>query len=230
MTLSRLASLLARRRSPARRGPNERGGLRRIHVGCGPKNLLADWWNVDIRPFNGVDEVIDVTNAWPWSGLDYVYGEHFLEHLDLGDAVLFLIEAGTHLRPGGVLRLSTPALEFVWATHFELGDVDDSRRVEQTYAANRAFHGWGHKFLFSRPSLERLLEGLGFAAVSFHDYGRSDDPNLRNIERHGGWHVAHGYPSTWIVEAVRGDTPPTLPTSLAEEMEQQFIRYVRSGH
>ena len=78
--------------------------------------------------------------------------------------------------------------------------------------------------------MERLLEGLGFARVSFHAYGNSDDPNLRNLERHGGWRVVHGYPSTWIVEAVRGDAPPALPDYLAAEMEERFIRYVRSGH
>ena len=38
-----------------RRGPNDPGGIARLHVGCGPKNLMADWWNVDIRSFKGID-------------------------------------------------------------------------------------------------------------------------------------------------------------------------------
>jgi predicted SAM-dependent methyltransferase len=48
------------------------GGTSRVHVGSGPKSLLPDWWNVDIRDFPGVDEVVDATAPWPWTNLEYV--------------------------------------------------------------------------------------------------------------------------------------------------------------
>src|SRR5262245_24244666 len=100
--------------APPRLGPRDPGGTRRLHVGCGPRNLMAEWWNVDILTFPGVDEVADVTVPWPWHNLEYVFGEHFLEHLALDDAVKFLTEAAWNLRPGGRIRLSTPGLEWVW--------------------------------------------------------------------------------------------------------------------
>ena len=191
--------------APTRLGPNDPGGIRRIHVGCGANNVFPDWWNVDIRSFRGVDEVLDAAGPWPWSGLDAVYGEHFIEHLPLDGALRFIQEAASCLRPGGVLRLSTPSIEWVWATHLSLAsDVSDERRITQTYAANRAFHGWGHQFLYSRPLLEQLLTGAGFETLTWHAYGESDDPMLRGLERHRGYSIHDGWPSVWIVEGVRG--------------------------
>jgi len=213
-----------------RRGPNDPGGISRLHVGCGPQNLMADWWNVDIRSFRGVDEVADVTLSWPWRELDYVYGEHFLEHLDPEQAVAFLAQARASLRPGGRVRLSTPSLEWVWATHLRSKGSDDEV-VADTYRANRAFHGWGHKFLYTRPFLVRLMTESGLTDVQFHEYGESDDSNLRGLERHGTAAFDEGWPSVWNVEAVRpaGDAPAPA-TALAAEVEQEFGRYVKAGH
>jgi hypothetical protein len=214
-----------------RLGPNVPGGIRRIHVGSGPHALLADWWNVDIRPFRGVDEVADVTQPWPWPEVDYVFGEHFLEHLDPADAVAFVVEAGRRLSPGGRLRLSTPAIEYAWRTHVATADDDERRVAEATYRMNRWFHGWGHRFVWSRPLLGRLLSESGYAPVTFHAYGESDDPVLAGLEQHGGYDVtADGYPSVWIVEATRGPAAIVRPDGLLEELELEFARHVRAGH
>lgn len=199
-------------------------------MGCGPANLLEDWWNVDIRAFPGVDEVADVTVRWPWRNLDYVYGEHFLEHLPLEGALRFVREAAAAMPPGGVIRLSTPSLEHVWVTHFvPAHDQPDDVTVRQTFAANRAFHGWGHQFLYSRPMLEYLLRACGFSELRFHDYGASDRPALRGLERHGGWTVTDGWPSVWTVEAVRSSAEAAVG-EIDETVEKEFVRYVRSGH
>lgn len=220
-----------RRRRPLR--PGSPGGLTRVQVGCGPTNLLSDWWNVDIRSFPGIDEVVDATKPWPWQSLDAVYGEHFLEHLAPSEALAFAHEAARALRPGGVLRLSTPSLEHVWVTHFHPApDRPTEDVVAETYRTNRAFHGWGHRFLFSREMLERLLRGAGFTEVTFHDYGASDRPELRRLERHPGWEHVAGWPTVWIVEAVAPGTGlgAAEVATLEAEIEHEFARYVRSGH
>jgi hypothetical protein len=188
---------------------------------------MADWWNVDIRSFRGIDEVVDVTEPWPWRGLDYVYGEHFLEHLALDGAVRFLAEARTGLRPGGVLRLSTPGLEWVWRTHFDPAGADPGRQVEATFRANRAFYGWGHRFLYSRPMLEHVLVASGFSDLTFHRFGESDEPELRGLERHGSFEVVDGWPNVWIVEARPGGT---ASDDILAEVERELERFRRSGH
>ena len=79
---------------------------------------MPAWWNVDIQSYPGIDQVMDVSRPWPWKdALEYVYGEHFLEHLTISQAVNFLVEAGNALQVDGKIRLSTPSLEWVIKTH-----------------------------------------------------------------------------------------------------------------
>jgi predicted SAM-dependent methyltransferase len=193
---------------------------------------MADWWNVDLLEFPGIDEVFDATAAWPWSGLDYVYGEHFLEHLPLDGAFRFACESAVALRPGGVIRLSTPSLEHVWATNFR-PDRERGREaaVGETYRVNRSFHGWGHRFLFSRVMLETMLEAAGFADLTFHEQGESGVEALRGLERHPGWEVVDGWPSVWIVEGRATGAPHSRASeAMAAEIEAEFARYARTNH
>lgn len=204
--------------------------VRRVHVGCGPHHRLEGWHNVDIRAFPTVDTVMDVTRVWPFTDLEYVYAEHFLEHLELEEGTRFLEQAGASLRRGGILRLSTPNLDWVMRTHFDFLDGTAERRLEDTFRTNRAFHGWGHRFLYTDAMLRFLLEGMGFGPVRFFEYGVSDDPNLRGLERHGGYAVHDGHPSVVIVEATRGSSAPALPHALRERLERAYVRFVRAGH
>jgi predicted SAM-dependent methyltransferase len=207
--------------------PEVDGGIRRLQVGCGPHNILPDWWNVDIRPFPGIDEVMDVTKPWRWSArLAFVFGEHFLEHLDIRDGLKFLYYAGLALEVGGRIRLSTPSVEHVLITHFNLSNPQ--RDLAQTFAINRAFHGWGHKFLYSKEMLEQCLLAIGLEDVSFYRFGESSTPALTNLERHLG--NGTGDRGIWVVEAARTSKPIDLPSDFMKRIEAEFGRYVDSGH
>jgi hypothetical protein len=213
-----------------RRGPDHRRGIKRVQVGCGPHNAMEDWWNTDIRPFRGLDEVLDATKPWPWRNLDYVYGEHFLEHLALDEAIDFLTHAGNSLRVGGSIRLSTPNLDWVLETHYARSARDRRERVSGTLRINRAFHGWGHRFLYSQETLEFVMAEMQFEGIRFCAYGESDDPELSGLERHGNYWVAGGKPSVVIIEASRGERPIMPSAGLSSLAEDEFLRYVRTGH
>jgi len=226
-----IADPVEHRKTAERRAPELSGGIRNLQVGCGPKHIREQWWNTDLRVFKGIDEQLDAAQPWRWHDLlDHVYAEHFLEHLDVECAMQFLINAGNALRVGGHLRLSTPALEWVWSTHLKLPAQNDDGLITDTLRSNRAFHGWGHRFLWSRPLLERLLSGAGYENVRFCDYGESDIREFRNLELHGGYSIHDGYPSVWIVEATRGPGPIRLDPKMQELFDHEFIRHVRSGH
>src|SRR5687767_11395566 len=146
--------------------PSHVRGIKRVQVGCGPTYLMPAWWNVDIQSYPGIDQVMDVSRPWPWKdALEYVYGEHFLEHLTISQAVNFLVEAGKALQIDGRIRLSTPSLEWVIKTHFSFSSGEEC--IGQTWAINRAFKGWGHQFLYSKEMLIRLLSGVGFRNLEF---------------------------------------------------------------
>lgn len=203
----------------------------KVHVGCGPKALLEGWCNSDLRAFKGVDHVMDATEPWPWTGLTHVFGEHFIEHLDIDKAIDFLVHAGNSLAPGGRLRLSTPNLAWVMRTHFTFGDdVDAERRLQDTIKLNRGFYGWGHRFLWTAEMLTGVLASVGFEDIALYEYGRSDDAELDGLERHGNYSVVEGLPSVIIVEAVRGTEPIARNEAIDAWIEHDFLRHVRSGH
>jgi predicted SAM-dependent methyltransferase len=210
--------------------PEEERGLRKVQIGVGPKNARPDWWNVDIRSFDGVDEVMDAVQQWRWKNiLDFVYAEHFLEHLRVDEAIHFFVNAGNALRPGGTIRLSTPSLEWVLISHFTFAPPG-ARAREEAFAINRAFYGWGHRFLYSRDMLRWILAELGFSSCTFHDYGQSETPELKDLELHGGWSHYGGFPSVWIMEARRADQPVSIPAGLMETVQADFLRHVLGGH
>ena len=172
-----------------------------------------------------------VTKPWPFNGLEYVYGEHFLEHLSLEGAIAFLNNVWKSLKPGGVIRLSTPSIEWVLSTHFNLSETNPQRRIDSTFSMNRAFHGWGHQFIYSKDFLQSLLDNLGWQKVIFCEYGKSEHSSLQGIERHGNYRVDNGYPNVWIVEGARGDgRSESSISSYQKLLDKSYISYVRSGH
>ncbi len=210
-------------------GPESEGGIKRVQVGCGPHNIMEDWWNVDIRGFPGVDAVMDATKPWPYEDLEYVYGEHFLEHLTLDGAIAFLSHAGNSLRGGGILRLSTPNLEWVLRTHYPHEEAGGDERVSGALRMNRAFHGWGHQFLYSEEMLAYVLEEMGFERISFFPYGESDTPTLKNIERHGKFAVHEGYPNVVIAEARKGERSIGPSRELSSRIKRNYLNVVHPG-
>jgi predicted SAM-dependent methyltransferase len=155
----------------------------RLHVGCGSL-ILPGWINVDLESQPGVDHVLDVRRGLPFENLRYVFAEHFLEHLTEEEGKAFLRECRRILAPAGALRLSTPNLDWVMVTHYNWQERDPATRIEQCRILNRAFHGWGHQFLYNDTLLERALRDAGFDRVEFRPYGKSGDPELRGLERH----------------------------------------------
>jgi predicted SAM-dependent methyltransferase len=155
----------------------------RLHIGCG-QQALPGWINIDNQGLPGVDQVLDVRHGLPFSGVAAIYAEHFLEHLSLDDGLAFLRECRRVLLPEGVLRLSTPNLDWVILTHYRGPAAGDDDAREDCFRINRAFHGWGHQFLYNERTLAATLRDAGFANVQRVAYGESEHAELRGLERH----------------------------------------------
>ena len=180
----------------------------RLHVGSGPE-IMESWVNLDNRPYPGVDMVLDVTLGLPFENVEYVFAEHFIEHLSLDDARNFLRESRRVLADDGVLRLSTPNLDWVWSTHYHPGMwSDNAAAVNDCFALNRAFRGWGHQFLFNRQALEATLRDVGFSTITWCRYGESEHEALSDIERHEKWADAPELPHVLVVEATGVEEKP----------------------
>jgi predicted SAM-dependent methyltransferase len=217
---------------PASRLPPEHPqGIKRVQVGCGPEHLRAEWWNTDLRRFPGIDEALDATVPWRWVDcLDFVFAEHFIEHLPIEGAVQFLAHAGNALKIGGRIRLVTPSLEWVLKTHFSFTPKDLPSRLYDTFAINRAFHGWGHQFLYSREMLQELLSQVGFEQIEYCKYGESSIGALRGLELHPGGTEVDGYQDALIFEAVRGERRLSVGTWLAAWLRDTYTIWSHAQH
>jgi predicted SAM-dependent methyltransferase len=141
--------------------------LVRLHIGAGD-TPLEGWINVDRTRLPGVDVVADVTKGLRWDNVEAIFAEPFLEHLAPRDALACLAEAHRVLAPGRVLRLSTPNLDWVWRTHYRVEAPADEKRLAALHV-NRAFHGWGDRFLWNREMLTAALQACGFVELTWRE-------------------------------------------------------------
>jgi SAM-dependent methyltransferase len=107
--------------------------LRGLHCGCGINVQKGGWLNTDHlavidgggnktqadriaqvtigdRPIYYLEH--DVAHEFPFENgsFDWIYSEHFIEHITPTEAVLWLKECRRLIGPGGVVRISTPNL------------------------------------------------------------------------------------------------------------------------
>ena len=189
--------------------PETKGPLR-LHIGSGTESLPG-WINIDNRKLPGVDVVLDIRKGLPFQDVEAIYAEHFLEHLTLDEGLAFLADCRHALRDSGVLRLSTPNLDWVHATHYHAGAwASESEALRDALQLNRAFRGWGHRFLYNRAILAAVLGSAGFGRLEFCRYGDSSTPGLSGLERHETWADSPELPHVLIVEASGRATPAPL--------------------
>jgi predicted SAM-dependent methyltransferase len=171
----------------------------KLHLGCGPV-IHKGWVNIDNQRYPGVDKVLDVTQKMPFDNVDFIFAEHFIEHLSFPDALKLMRECRRALRDDGVLRLSTPNLDWVWITHYRL-DAPEQLTLEDCFRLNRAFRGWGHQFLYNETTLIASLAEAGFSKFERVQYGESRHEALRGLERHERSPDYGTLPDILIIEA-----------------------------
>jgi predicted SAM-dependent methyltransferase len=173
----------------------------KLHVGSGPV-LLEGWINVDNQPYRGIDQVLDIRQGIPYSDLEFIFAEHFIEHLAYDDAMKFLRDCRRALVDDGVLRLTTPNLDWVWMTQYHLGQwTQPSEAVRDCFWMNKAFRGWGHQFLYNAQTLTECLRDAGFATVERCNYGESRHDALRGVEHHEKYLDSPELPHLIVAEA-----------------------------
>ena len=168
---------------------------------AGSNSLLDGWLNTDIFLTQDSLVYLDVTKPFPFEDntLDYIMGEHMIEHIDYPAGQSMLRECYRVLKPGGRVRMATPDLRVLLALHStEKTDlqryyidwaatrfVPEVRECKDVFVINHFSQAWGHRFLYDQELLRHALHTAGFRAIEFYKPGDSEDPNLRNLEAHG---------------------------------------------
>lgn len=191
-------------------------GLRGLHCGCGPC-LYAGALNTDQSNVLDVDGRATVpgrlariesdyyylehdhTRPFPLGDecFDWVYAEHFIEHLSWEGAVAWLVEVRRLLKTGGVLRLTTPDLERYVRGYLDRGGgffAEHRRRLRdmglevpnrRAWMVNQIFYGWGHQWIYDLDELRAVLQSAGFdpALVVPCAFQRGRLPELCQLDR-----------------------------------------------
>jgi SAM-dependent methyltransferase len=186
----------------------------KLHIGPG-RVALPGWINLDIQPLPEVDVVSDVTQGLPFDEANFIFAEHFIEHLPLDAALRFLRECRRVLVEAGVLRLSTPNLDWVLRSHYDPSRWESTAEpIRDCLWLNKAFRGWGHCFLYNLDTLAQLLSAAGFAFITTQEYGHSQFSALSGLESHQTDPDLPATPHVLVVEAsgIVGEISPALST------------------
>lgn len=160
--------------------------MHKLHLGCGP-HLLAGWENVDLEPaIGGVKR--DLRQPFPYrsNSVQFIFSEHFIEHLTRREAIRFLSECYRVMTDNGVMRISTPDLETI-VSDYRTNKLD---RWAQTWKPknrcqmlNDGLRFWGHQHVYDKEDFELLCQEVGFRVITYASYGHSLHPELRQLER-----------------------------------------------
>ena len=180
--------------------------VKRLHLGAGT-NSLPGWFTTDLFPESRDVFRLDATRPLPIkdNSFDFIFCEHMIEHISWIDALGMLKECNRILRPGGIIRISTPDLAVLlhlyptpadrlaghyvdWANRnfIDYGTDPLPRDANKSvFVINNAFRAWGHQFLYDGHTLALALEAAGFREILRCRPQESRHGDLRGIERHG---------------------------------------------
>lgn len=151
---------------------------------------LKDFINIDIT--GNPDLQTDVRQGLPFpdGSVNFIFVEHFIEHLTRDEGIFFLKEAYRVLKPGGVCRIATPNLDTNVQRYLDGSwrDADWIHRFHYEWIPNRcvmlniAMREWGHQYVYNFEDLRMVGNLAGFLIVHQKVVGESDFPELRNLE------------------------------------------------
>jgi predicted SAM-dependent methyltransferase len=171
--------------------------IRMLHLGASDR-ILVGWLNSDLEPAGKSHVFLDATKRFPFGdgSLDFVFSEHFIEHIDRSEGERCMREIYRCLKPGGVMRVATPNLiRYVqlFRANLEPRETEYLRQFQEKFhlnsispciSLNHLVYNWGHRFLYDEAELIRLIQSAGFTTISQAPVGKSDYAQLVKIEQH----------------------------------------------
>lgn len=135
----------------------------KLNLGCGNKKLPS-FTNIDIRKEvepDIVDDIATLTSLKNESA-DLIYACHVLEHFPFSDIYNILYRWYEVLKPNGILRLSVPDMDAVFAHYFYWKDLKDLRG----FLWGRYDHEFNiHKSGWDYDTLKEEVENVGFKDI-----------------------------------------------------------------
>lgn len=165
-----------------------------LNVGCGT-DYKEGWINIDNNSDNNIEKLDlnwDLRNPLPLeeNSVDFIFHEHFMEHLTPEEGIRATQDFMRVLKPGGVLRIATPDLEQVVHKYLNVPlEKDETLKTfnldfikTKAERMNISFSWWGHRWIYDWEELERRLKEAGCRNIKRCDLRESQYDELRNLE------------------------------------------------
>jgi predicted SAM-dependent methyltransferase len=163
-----------------------------LHIGCA-WHIIPGWLNTDYFPGKKEIAHLDATKIFPIATetFDYVFSEHMIEHIPFDDAATMLAESYRVLRPGGITRISTPDLQFLFDLYTGNKSELQLRYIKafsppcpdgDAFVINFFMRAWGHQFVYDEKTLRFCMEKAGFTDVRRCEINESPVTGLCDIE------------------------------------------------
>lgn len=161
-------------------------GMRNLHLGCGT-NIIRSFVNIDIAGSCELKWDVRAGIPFPDGSVDFIFSEHFLEHVDFDHSARFIMkECCRVLCAGGQVIIGVPDVELPLAAYAR----DDKAAIEKIYQelyASRAPHPYEgaidlinlffhdeyaankyspHYWAYDFYALKKLFEGAGLNNVA----------------------------------------------------------------
>jgi predicted SAM-dependent methyltransferase len=184
---------------------------RKLQVGCG-YNCIDEWLNGDL--WSG-DIYLNAKRRMPFKSksFDFIFSEHFIEHLEKGNGLKFLNDCYRILKDNGIIRIVSPDLEKIIDIYYDRNQYVKRQTLMEAYGKgtqlqpcelfNDYMHEWGHKFIYDKQMIASALASIGFVEITFCDYKKSNHSELRDLEKHLEEYTFLNPAETFIVEARR---------------------------
>jgi len=178
------------------RGYRERwirqAGVKLLNLGGG-SNTIEGALTADLDP--RADTYMNLAKRLPFedASIDLIFTEEFIEHIPKAAAAIMLQECARVLKPGGVLRIATPDLDWLSA-----GTLDGSVPCD---LVNDSFYGHGHRYLYSRAAMAKAVREAGFSDIRHSTY-KDPASQLGYLDSHAD-RFNHSPLLSQYVEAVR---------------------------
>lgn len=171
----------------------------KLHIGCGTI-YKEGWINIDNNSDNNIkklDFMWDLRKPLPLpeNSVDFIYNEHFLEHLTFEDGGGLIINLMKILKPNGVLRIAMPDLGMSVKNYMNKNYLNENKDGLKKYgldfiqtnaeALNIDFRWWGHQWLYDWEELERRLKDAGCIKIKKCNLNESEYLELQNLETRG---------------------------------------------
>ncbi len=169
----------------------------KLNLGCG-NDIKTGWINIDSGEHFGeknLDIIVDLSQGIPFpeNSVDYIFNEHFIEHLTREEGILFLQEAFRVLKTNGIIRIACPDLDLIINDY--LTDSFKTRewlnKIAVAYKGksncellNISMRDWGHKYIYNKDELIQCLKLAGFdeRTITPQQFKESERKELKNLE------------------------------------------------